>query len=459
MFYGTNVVTFASDDTYSPPQTMRFATVIVIGGGGGGGGCLQGSAISGVAMGGRPGLTTIKYGVPRKQLAGSSITIGTGGAGGVGSAEGTAGGTTTLTLNGATDITAPGGPGGFRTTYGIRGETISGNPLSAVGAGGHMTVFGRRHGAACGGGTDRVNYTGGSGGQSFLGGDAAGRYVFSGSATSGDTATIPGAGGGGAGRWQSTSSATGGAGADGVVIIIENAPMCIGVQEFTSSGTYTKTNNRVKRVDIIVTGGGGAGGGCASLGATGYASGLGGQAGGTAFLFGQPIASVDGATVTIGAGGTASAGANGGAGGNSSVVLGGGVNVVGTGGAGGTASGSSPPVQQAVNQESGGTATGTGGHFYVSSKREHNGDRVGNLDQQKGGNGGDSYWGGDGGGKMQFTSGAGTGRAGTVYGCGGGGGCLHSTTGSTATGGDGADGVAYIIEWADPGAVTVSDWK
>lgn len=185
----------------------------------------------------------------------------------------------------------------------------------------------------------------------------------------------------------------------------------VALQVFTSSGTYTPTAG-MKFALVIATGGGagGKGGGANST------AGAGGAPGGTAI--GLFISAEIGASrsVTIGSGGSSSNA--GGATVFMSMTANGGPS---SGLAGGTASGGLLNIQG-----------GHAGNGFVES-------------DALGGYGGSSFWGGGGNGALSTSGGTNGGDA-LVPGSGGGGGARASTTPS-GSGGSGADGVVFILEF------------
>jgi hypothetical protein len=104
-------------------------------------------------------------------------------------------------------------------------------------------------------------------------------------------------------------------------------------QVFTSSGTYTPTTG-TKFCDVELLGGGGGGGGCAASVTTGSSC-AGGGGGGGYIRKVYPVATVTGATVTVGGGGAGgAAGANPGITGGATII---GVLLQANGGNGGAA--------------------------------------------------------------------------------------------------------------------------
>ncbi|MBU3469941.1 tail fiber protein [Escherichia coli] len=194
---------------------------------------------------------------------------------------------------------------------------------------------------------------------------------------------------------------------------------------FTSSGTYTPTPG-TKRIRVTITGGGGGGGGCKAISNNETFFGAGGGAGGTVIT--TLILTKDSYPVTIGAGGAGGVSAtNGLKGGDSSFG-----SVIAPGGEGGGKSGVTN-----TNGGNGGVPS-TGGINIIGG---NGGDgQSGNIGVS--GEGGASYWGGGG------RAGAGGGVRGRAFGSGGGGAYDAGYSGTSMTGGKGADGVCIIEEFA-----------
>lgn len=209
---------FTSSGTYTPTSGMLYADVIAVGGGGGGGGCSTTTSTEASAAGGGGGGASVRKIFTAAQIGASqTVTIGSGGTGGVGSGaigqgNGTSGGNTTfgslLTANGGSYGTggtssssstgSPGGDGGAGSggDLNTNGQTGSWG-LVAVGGGGYMAISG------AGG-----NTLYGHGGASTAGYD-------------GDNGKGYGGGGGGAANYASRPARTGGSGASGLVYIVE----------------------------------------------------------------------------------------------------------------------------------------------------------------------------------------------------------------------------------------------
>jgi hypothetical protein len=209
----------------------------------------------------------------------------------------------------------------------------------------------------------------------------------------------------------------------------------VGVQVFTSSGTYSPTLG-TKRVVVEVQGGGGSGGSCAATGATTGSAASGGGSG--AYAKAQFTASFAGVSVTVGSGGSApSAGANDGNPGGASSF--GALVIAGGGGNGRAGHAFTPPVTVGAAAPAG-MPTGAnivggtgvrGGSSYMLS--------IGSL---HGGFGAPSHFGGGG-----EPGGNAAGGAALTPGSGGGG-ASSIASGPARAGGAGANGVVIIHEYA-----------
>ena len=217
-FTSTNIQTFTSSGTYTPTSGMVYCTVSVIGSGAGGGGCpLSGATQTAAGGGGGAG------GFARSDFSAATIgvsqavTIGSAGAGGVGNSAGSGGGTCSL---GAL-ISATGGAGGGNA--GAATLTTVNGGLGGVGTG-EVAVRGGPGGSTFGfydsGSTGSAVYSGVGGDSAFGGGGLA----VAGTSTS-NNGNVGGAyGGGGSGAGNSHNQGTardGGAGATGVVFVLE----------------------------------------------------------------------------------------------------------------------------------------------------------------------------------------------------------------------------------------------
>ncbi|HHN8565942.1 TPA: phage tail protein [Shigella flexneri] len=194
---------FASSGTYTPsPETKRIR-VTITGGGGGGGGC---QAISSnetfFGAGGGAGGTVITILTPTQNSY--PVTIGAGGAGGVGATNGLKGGDSSFG-----SVIAPGGEGGGKVgvtnTNGGNGGVPNIGDIRITGGDGGDGQSGNISVSGEGG----ASYWGG-GGRAGAGGGVRGRAFGSG-------------GGGAYDAGYSGTSMTGGKGADGVCIIEEFA--------------------------------------------------------------------------------------------------------------------------------------------------------------------------------------------------------------------------------------------
>lgn len=198
---------------------------------------------------------------------------------------------------------------------------------------------------------------------------------------------------------------------------------------FTASGQYIWPSG-VKRIDVIVTGGGGGGGGCQAVNNTQTFSGAGGGAGGTVIATINATDSGWGPktySLTVGLGGIGYTGADTGADGGNSVFN----SIVANGGKGGVKTGT-------VNTSGGAGGGGSGGTIIFGG---YGGDGQASASLLTP-YGGASYWGGGG------RAGAITGITGQAYGAGGGGGYDSQFTGTIGKGGNGADGIIVIMEYA-----------
>jgi hypothetical protein len=209
----------------------------------------------------------------------------------------------------------------------------------------------------------------------------------------------------------------------------------IGVQVFTSSGTYTPTPG-TNSVIVAVLGGGGGGGGVGSPGASNYDAAAGGAAG--AYSVGRITSAFSGVTVTVGAGGSGgAAGANAGtAGGTSSF----GTLIVCGGGSGGNTGGAFTTVTF-TQPPTGGTVTTAGNIFSGSGAPGGFGMTSPNQSTSFGGVGAASPIGSGG---AFGVNGAGGSSASKGA---GGGGAAQATTGAAAAGGNGGAGLVVVYEY------------
>lgn len=194
----------------------------------------------------------------------------------------------------------------------------------------------------------------------------------------------------------------------------------IGVKIITASTTYAATPG-TKKVLAIITGGGGAGGSCSAITTGSTFSGAGGGAGGTCIGL-LNLADATNKVITIGAGGAAELA------GGSTTFAG---MAAGGGGGGGYTSVTSTP---------GGTSgTATGGIMNIPGGYGGDGQSGAYLIS---GMGGGSLWGTGG------RSGQNAGISSIVYGAGGGGAYDTGFSDTKRNGGNGAPGVAVILEFA-----------
>lgn len=215
----------------------------------------------------------------------------------------------------------------------------------------------------------------------------------------------------------------------------------VSVQVFTASGTWTRPAG-IKRVLVEVVGPGGGGGGVLAGTASQMPVAGGGGAGAQARKL-IDVSSIASATITVESGGSGgAAGANNGANGGGASVWSDGVNTLTANpGQGGTQVGVGADDQIAPGG-AGGDATGgdtnmRGGHGDDGVVAVPNNDAVG-------GNGGQSALGA--GGQGNKNTGAGT-NAPANSGAGGGGAAAQKNQ-AAAAGGDGADGVVIVWEYA-----------
>ncbi|WP_407232923.1 tail fiber protein [Escherichia coli] len=198
-----NTRVFTSSGTYTPTPGTKRIRVTITGGGGGGGGC---KAISNnetfFGAGGGAGGTIISIMTPTQNSY--PVTIGAGGAGGVGATYGINGGNSLFA-----SLIAPGGAGGGKS-----GVTNTNGGNGGVPSTGDINIIG-----GCGGDGQSGNIgVSGEGGTSYWGG---GGRAGAGGGVSGKAY---GSGGGGAyDAGYSGTSMTGGKGAAGICIIEEFA--------------------------------------------------------------------------------------------------------------------------------------------------------------------------------------------------------------------------------------------
>lgn len=205
----------ATTTTYTPTTGMQYCDVYVTASGGGAGsGDSTGSPAVGAGGGGGAGGTSIKYGVTAAAVGASqSVTIGAGGAGGAaGINNGVAGNASSF---GAIITTTGGSPGIAGLTAGLTSAIRLGGAGGAAGSGGSVNITGGGGAFATLFGGSAVGVSG-SGGSSFWGGGAVG--------VSGDVDGVAGTAAGSGGSGACANAATdraGGAGAPGLIVVLE----------------------------------------------------------------------------------------------------------------------------------------------------------------------------------------------------------------------------------------------
>lgn len=205
---------FTASGTYTKPTGLLSCIVECVGGGAGGGGCAaaNNNEVANASGGGAGGYCRKTF-QDSELSATVTVTIGSGGNGGVaGNNNGTNGGNTSfdtlLIANGGTN--GFGAASGFFVFSGGVGGTATGGDINCNGGYGGDGFFS----------THSTVYAGisGSGGSSFFGSDADGRVTI-GSSAPGTNATVYGSGGSGACSSSGGSAQAGGNGAAGVCII------------------------------------------------------------------------------------------------------------------------------------------------------------------------------------------------------------------------------------------------
>ncbi|MGN6531536.1 MAG: beta strand repeat-containing protein [Ginsengibacter sp.] len=250
--YSQTVSTITTSGTWTVPAGVTSVKVEGWGGGGAGGGAF--SSTGGGGGGGAYNMTVFN-GLTTGQAF--TITIGSGGAGGL--ANGANGKVTTFS-NGTLFITANGGFGGQRGGTGGAGGV--GGPVSG-GTGGVSFNGGTggpsgTNGAGGGGGAGNngngavgSNTTAGAGGPGtpnsapYIGGDGAGAQTGTGN---GNSAAYPGPGGGGGGANNSGGSSSGGGGAQGQVVLTYTISLPPTITSFSPGSGCANTT------PVIITG-------------------------------------------------------------------------------------------------------------------------------------------------------------------------------------------------------------
>lgn len=215
--------------------------------------------------------------------------------------------------------------------------------------------------------------------------------------------------------------------------VADEADRLIGMQMFTSSGTYTPAPGTSKVIVEVVGGGGGAGGAPATgAGTVGVGAGGSGGACGVSRL----TSGFAGVAVTVGAGGLGGTGSFGAAGGTSSF----GALVTAPGGPGGTVAG---PTSAPWMTGTLGSAAAIGGNLWNSPGEQGQVSTAVTAAQGGGGTGGGSRFGGGGAG-----SGAGGAGSDALAPGAGGGGTMTSQNSGALKGGNGAAGAVLIWEYS-----------
>jgi len=203
--------------SYVPTVVPRAAYLEITGGGGGGGGCSHNGTVGQLAMGASGGpANTIGYWLTNMNQT-FTYTIGAGGIGGVGNADGTVGGNTTFVGSVLGTLTAEGGANGQGSANSATGVVSTPTPPTPPTDG---NVF---------------NYSGGRGGigrwlnGSFISYPVTTPGYYGGgqsTGTSGNGSNALCYGGGGSGALQTLIASvtrTGGSGGPGVIVIYEYA--------------------------------------------------------------------------------------------------------------------------------------------------------------------------------------------------------------------------------------------
>lgn len=217
-YYTTPGVTLHIYDAES-----RFYQLIGVGGGGGGGGCDGQAASSGAGTGGSSGFYgwTDILAIPvdgSGEHVKPSMSIGTAGAGGVASNNGTAGGNTTWN-DGTNAFTWGGGPGGRGQTADANGTLDNYTP--AASSSGALFGFAARGDANSCNNASPPKVRSGRGADNPLGTGGFPHVPSSGGASDGEAAFGYGSGGSGGASYNTAANATGGAGASGIIIVRE----------------------------------------------------------------------------------------------------------------------------------------------------------------------------------------------------------------------------------------------
>lgn len=230
---GVNIQSFTATgaNTYTPKSGLKYCIVISTGAGGGGGGADTDGSSGNLAVGagGGGGATCIGFFTASQIGASQTVTIGAGSAGGAaaGGGNASAGGDTTFgalhTAGGGSGGTGSGAGGGSSNpeNSGASGGTATGGTLNISGGDGADGVALSADNAV-----DFASAISGDGGGSFWGSGgsrvaASQPSLSTDNDTAGRNGKAYGAGGSGAICLTSTTGAAGGAGKDGVCIVIE----------------------------------------------------------------------------------------------------------------------------------------------------------------------------------------------------------------------------------------------
>jgi hypothetical protein len=216
----------AASGIYTATAGTIAATFELIGGGASGGGTGATTAGQCVASGGGGGGGYQKIYATAAQIAGGvTFTVGTAGtAPTAGSTNGTAGGNTTITIGGGTAWVANGGGGGAGGGGAAPAAQVPGGTAGGTTIGTNATAIFTAGGIPGDPGVilSTSNYNKGGNGGGGLYGMGGGFGAFSGaSAAVGLIGTGFGAGGGGSASVQSGGALSAGAGAQGVIIVME----------------------------------------------------------------------------------------------------------------------------------------------------------------------------------------------------------------------------------------------
>jgi hypothetical protein len=230
-FKNFNLQVFTGSGTYTPTTGMKYCLVISTGGGGGGGGAdtsAGGSGDTGVGGGGGAGGTCIEMFTAAQIGANQTVTIGGAGSAGsgTGGGNGTTGGNTTF---GALHTATGGALGTGSGSSSADAQAIAGGD-GGVPSGGLLNSTGGDGTSGIGGGVDGttdLNFgIGGTGGASFWGGGGRGGAgatvtLTTDTTQAGRAGKAFGSGGGGGICLNATAGVSGGAGVEGVCVVME----------------------------------------------------------------------------------------------------------------------------------------------------------------------------------------------------------------------------------------------